>query len=52
MRTRREVSADELQRIDESARAREREGFANDRSIRIPFSGYAQDAHVNWNDGR
>jgi len=48
----REISADELQRKDERARAREREAFAKDRSIRMPFSGYAQGARVNWNDGR
>ena len=42
------VSAEELRRMDDVARKRELEAFDRDPSIRMPLSGYARGAVVDW----
>lgn len=42
------VSAKELEEMDRIARERELKAFADDPSIKMPFTGFAKNATVEW----
>lgn len=42
------ISAKELEEIDRIARERELKAFEDDPSIKMPFTGYAKNAIVEW----